>query len=196
MKYKKSFIAHFNRFPLFKFGDAERFLTNIGASSIYARKFMSIVISNGSVYRITRGIYSMHKDINLAGYAFRPFYYGLGTALTHHGLWEQQATQTIITTRNVREGTRVFFGLNATIRRIPEELFFGYVKERYGDFHFYVSDVEKTLIDVVYYKFVVEDYVYANLFRHAGRAKLAGYLKKCPERIRQGVEELQNAFGQ
>lgn len=194
MKYKEEFISHFNRFPLFRFGDAERFLTSMGASPVYARKFMSIVVSNGLAYRITKGVYTMHKDVNLVGYAFKPFYYGLGTALTHYGLWEQQATQTIITTRNVREGTRIFFGLNATVRRIPEKLFFGYVNESYGNFHFYVSDVEKTLIDIVYYRFVIEDYAYTNLFRRANRMKLKGYLKKYPEKIRLEVRKLQNKF--
>lgn len=195
MKYKKEFAGHFNRFPIFMFGDAERFLSSMGASSAYARKFMSRAVSTGAVYRITKGCYTMHKDINLVGYAFKPFYYGLGTALTHHRLWEQQANQTIITTKNVREGARVFFGLNATIWRIPEGLFFGYAKERYGNFHFYISDVEKTLIDMVYYKFNVEDYVYRNAFSHAGKAKMAAYLKRCPDRVRHGVKELQRGFG-
>ncbi len=195
MKYKKDFAVHFNRFPLFRFSDAERFLTSIGASPIYARKFMSIAVNNGLVYRITKGVYSMHNDINLVGFAFKPFYYGLGTALTYHGLWEQQATQTIITTKNVREGTRVFFGLNATVLRIPERLFFGFADEKYGNFHFYVSDVEKTLIDIVHYGFAIEDYAYVNLLRRANSMKIESYLKRCPERIKLGVRKLQDEFG-
>ncbi len=194
MKYKKKFLEFFKDFPLFTFNDAKLFLLKSGASYAYARKFISLMVKNGSVYRLNKGNYTLYKDINVTGYIFKPFYYGLGTALNYHNLWEQQSNQTIITTNNVRRGVRTFFGLNIVIERIPAALFFGFFKVNYDKFHFYISDIEKTIIDMAYYNFVVEDYVYENIFSRINRQKMKKYLARVPVKTRLAVLKLERQY--
>jgi predicted transcriptional regulator of viral defense system len=194
MKYKKTFLIHFEQFPIFTYNDARLFLLKGGATEVYIRKFMSLMVKTNAVLRLTKGNYTLHKDINLVGYVFKPFYYGLGTALTYHGLWEQQANLAIITTNNVREGVRPFFGLNVVIKKIPKELFFGYEKVRYETFHFYVSDVEKTFIDMVYCNFIVEEYVYKNIFRKLNMEKVNKYLKRYNKSTKSKVMKLNGQY--
>lgn len=190
MKYAESFFAYFKKFPAFTFNDARLFLLKGGASEDYVRKFVSLMCRSERMYRITKGNYTLYRDMDLVGYPFRPFYYGLGYALTYHGVWEQQANQTVITTMNVRSGTRTIFGLNVIIKRIRKDLFFGYNTTKGEHFGFNVSDLEKTLIDTVYYKMKLEDYVYKNMINKIEGSKLNRYFSRYDENISNKVMKL------
>lgn len=194
MKYVTIFIKYFRKFPIFRFKDARLFLIKNGASEDYIRKFMSLMIRSGRIYRITKGSYTLHLDPNIAGFAFRPFYYGLGTALNFYKMTEQQYNPIIITPKNVRSGVRVILGQNTIIRHIKREFFFGYEKVMGDTFYYYVSDVEKTLIDSVYYNHVFEVYVYMNIMKKVSIKKLKNYLKKYNKRVKQKTLLLYNKY--
>jgi len=183
MKYKKTFVEFFSKFPLFSFNDARLFLIKNGASEIYVRKFISLMIKSGAIYRLTKGKYTMHRNGDIIGFAF----HGLGSALNYHNVTEQQYNTTIITPRNIRSGTRVIFGLNSVIYHIPKELFFGYERIKTSNFYVYTSDLEKTLIDMVYFKLVPEDYVYENIARKIEPHRLKDYLKSYKDPVKEEV---------
>lgn len=195
MKYKKDFLAYFEKFPLFTFNDAKLFLSKKGASYDYSRKMISLMLKRGELYRITKGHYTLERNLTIAGYAFKPFYYGLGYVLTHYGLSEQGYNLEIITTKKVREGVRVIFGLNVVVFRIPQGLFFGYRDVPDETFHYYMSDIEKTLLDLIYFDQVVEDYVYKNIFREINRDRIANYLGHYDKSISEKYRELEKRFG-
>lgn len=194
MKYKRAFLQYFKKFPLFTFNDASLFLSARGASEEYMRKLISLMLKSGELYRITRGYYTLNRSTEVIGYAFKPFYYGLGSALNHYKLSKQQANLTIVTTRSVREGIRVIFGANVLIKRIPNTIYFGYNDVRGERFHFYISSVEKTLLDMIYFNYVVEDYVYENIFRQIDKKKMDNYLKKYSERTRLKFSLLKKTY--
>ena len=146
-------------------------------------------------YRIAKGSYSLYKDIEVVGFPFYPFYYGLGFALTYHGLWKQQSNLHVITTRKVRTGTRTVFGLNFHVSKISKDMFFGYVYVKGQNFYYPVSDVEKTFIDVLYYGLNLEDYVYANMLKKLDDKKMKKYLKWCNEKVNVGYLRLKRAHG-
>jgi predicted transcriptional regulator of viral defense system len=152
LKYVKEFISHFSRFPLFSFSSAKLFFSFYGSNEVYAKKFISNMLKDGRLYRITKGYYSFNKSIFVVGLAYKPYYYGLEYALTYHGLWNQQANITVLTTQKVREGVRSAFGINYVLKRIPQRLFFGFrsinVEAKYN---VHISDVEKTFLDMVYF---------------------------------------------
>lgn len=194
VKYKKEFFEHFKKFPLFTFNDASLFLSERGASKDYMRKMISLMLTRGELYRITKGYYTLNKSMEVVGYAFKPFYYGLGSALNHYNLSKQQANQTIVTTKTVRAGVRTVFGINISIKRIPKNLYFGYRDVVGEQFHFYVSDIEKTLLDMIYFDYVVEDYVYKNIFRRVNSNKMKVYLKKYNDRVKTRYNTLKKAY--
>lgn len=196
MKYKSEFLKHFGKFQLFTFDDAGLFLSDMGASQYYIRKFISIMLKTGRLNRITKGYYTLNKEIEIIGYAFKPFYYGLGTSLIYYDLSEQQASQTVITTKMVREGVREIFGVNVVIKRIPKSLYFGYNDVMGERFHFYLSDIEKTLLDMIYFNYTVEEYVYKNIFRQVNKNRINGYLKKYSDRVRLKFNILKKTYRQ
>ncbi len=195
MKYKKGFLEYFEKFPIFTFSDANMFLSKQGASQDYARKLISIMLKRGELQRVTKGHYTTKKDMDVIGYAFKPFYYGLGFALSYHGLSSQGYNLTVMTTKTVRSGVRRIFGTNVVIQRIPKELFLGYEDMTTQTFHFYISDIEKTLLDMLYFDFVVEDYVYVNTFKRINKAKIKRYLKRFSKRVTKRYSELEGRFG-
>lgn len=194
MKYKKDFIKHFGNFPLFSFNDAYLFLSKMGSSKDYIRKLISLMLKREEIYRITKGYYTLNKDPEVIGYAFKPFYYGLGYALNHYNLSEQQANVTIVTTKKVRVGVRNIFGTNTMVRKIPKELYFGYRTVKGENFYFPVSDIEKTLLDMLYFDYVTEAYVYVNLFKKLNRQRINIYLKRYNNRVKVKYNMIKQAI--
>lgn len=184
MKYVDSFLEEFKKTPIFTISDTTKFLKYNGSTGTYPTVFIAQMIRSGRVHKITRGVYTLYKDIELVGFAFCPFYYGLGFALTKHKLWKQQANPYVLTIRNVRRGTRQAFGLNFTVSRISKDMFFGYYYIKGQNAYYPISDIEKTLIDCIYYRLNLEDYVYGNIFQKLDAQKMNGYLKKCNKRVR------------
>lgn len=156
-----------------------------GISPAYLKRLVNYMTKKKELKRITKGIYTMHDDITVVGFAFRPFYYGLENALTIRKLWEQAVNPVVITPRNVRQGTRSFEGSNYRLFRIKKGLFFGYDQVRYYNFWIPVSDYEKTLIDFVYFDHKLRDDVLAELKKKIDTRKLRSYLKLCGPSLRK-----------
>lgn len=186
MKYVKAFLEEFKKTPTFTFKDVQRFLGSKGSKGKYTKMFIGSMLRTERAYRITNGSYSLYGDIEIVGFPFYPFYYGLGFALTYYGFWKQQANPHVITTRKVRVGTRAAFGLNFQVSKISKEMFFGYDYVKGQNFYYPVSDVEKTLIDVLYYDLHLEDYVYANILKTLDNKKIRKYLKRCNKKVNTG----------
>ncbi len=70
----------------------------------YASVLMNHLLKRGEVKRITRGYYTTHDDPSLLVYCLKPAYVGLQDAMSLHGLWEQETSPVILTTRRVRGG--------------------------------------------------------------------------------------------
>ena len=177
MKYAAKFRRYFDAFPAFTARDARLFLRKHGASSAYCKLFMRNMVKSGKVFGISRGRYTLHDDPMIAGFAFSPFYYGLESALTYHKLWDYMTPITIITTNRVRKAGIVLLGRNATVRRIQKRDFFGYSMVPYkGGVYVPVSDIEKTLIDSIYFHARFSDDVYAAIAKKVDGKRLRAYL--------------------
>ncbi len=194
MKYVKSFLEEFKKTPIFTMRDLKKFLMYNGSTKNYPRIFINLMIKDGKAYRVTKGFYTLYRNIEVVGFPFYPFYYGLSYALTIHKLWTQQANPHVLTTKNVRRGIRTTFGSNFTVSKISKTMFFGYYSIIGVDFYYPISDIEKTLIDCIYYRFNLEDYVYINIFEKLNTKKMDTYLKKCSERIRIKYKMLKKIY--
>lgn len=196
MKYVDKFLNYFAKFPIFTARDVKLFLGKHGAGEGYYRIFMHNMIGSKRAFQIKRGYYTLHDDLMAAGFAFAPFYYGLETALTYHKLWDYMTPVTIITTRSVRSGNRSIFGRNVNVRRISKKMLFGYSLIMYEDlFYIPMADIEKTLIDSVYFRAAFDKDVYKNILGRTDMGKLQKYLKICPKAVRSHVKALIKEYG-
>ncbi|MDE1873858.1 MAG: hypothetical protein KGI04_01935 [Candidatus Micrarchaeota archaeon] len=194
VKYKKEFASHFAIEPVFTSGDARRFLANMGASGAYARLFVHKLVKAGELLRISKGKYTFKKDEAVVGFAFRPFYYGLEYALTIRRIWTQMANPVIVTTTKAVPGPRKELGRMVQVRRISEKVFFGIEYLKYGDIFVPVSDVEKTLLDFIYYRISPGEEVFDKLLASSDAEKLRRYQRKFGGRVASRLDAIRDAY--
>ncbi len=189
MKYIEYLRRHFNdpKSPVMTLREMKTTLKLKGIKLSYLKRLINYLIKKNEIIRITKGVYTFHDEITVVGFAFRPFYYGIENALTIKGLWEQGTTPIVITPRNVRQGVRKFGTGNYSIFKIKKQFFFGFELIKYYDFWIPVSDYEKTLIDLIYYKRHIRDDVLKELKKKIDRKKLMEYLKVYPTDIKNKV---------
>ena len=190
MKYMRTVLDGIRQAPVVTRQDLLRLLAKAGASKGYLNLTIHNLLKKGSIKRITRGAYTAFDDVQLVGFAFRPFYYGLQDALSLMNLWEQETVPVIITPRKVRGGVRVFDGANYLVRRLERKMFFGFELMKYGDFWIPVSDAEKTLIDFAYFNEPLPSEALYELRQRIDVQQLERYLKKCGPRLRKKVERM------
>ena len=181
MKFMKQFTEEFSKKPAFVIGEVKSFLGRRNASEGYYRLLIQNMIKSSRIHKITRGAYTFHDEVQYVGFAFQPFYYGLEDALSLRGLWEQETNPVIITPRKVRTGVRQFDSRNYIVRHIKRKMFFGYALLQYEQFYVPVSDIEKTLIDLVYFGIKVPDEVISIMIRKINRKTFNSYLTELPQ---------------
>jgi predicted transcriptional regulator of viral defense system len=189
MKYIGYVREHFSDpgFPVVKLSDLRTALKSKNISDAYLKRLVNYMMHSGELKRITKGTYTLHDDITVVGFAFQPFYYGLENALTIKKLWEQGTNPIVVTTKMARTGIREFENANYLIQRIPRNLFFGVELVKYYDFWISVSDIEKTLIDFVYFKHYLREDVVKGMREKLDKQRLKDYLIKYPPQIRKNV---------
>ena len=162
--------------PVFTSGDVERLVGDRG----YALLLLHNMVKRGELHRISRGYYSLHDDPTLTVFTMRPAYLGLQDALSTRGLWEQETNAVVVTTSKAKPGTRRVMGSNVVVHRINPRFFFGYdyLLDKAGGFYVPVSDLEKTLIDLVYFGESPGREILSGLAARADRKLLAEYLSR------------------
>ena len=191
MKYTNQFLRYFDAFPVFSVRDVKLFLLKNGANVHYYKIFIYNMVKSGKVHTIGRGCYTLHDDPMVAGFAFSPFYYGMETALTYYKLWNYMTPISIITTKRVRKGNIELLGRNVTVRRIQKNKFFGYTMVDYGGGPYIpMADIEKTLIDSVYFHSHFSRDVYSEIVKRIDRKRLDGYLKRYSKIVKKQVNNV------
>lgn len=137
-----------------------------------------------------KGFYTSKNDAPLLVFCLQPAYLGLQDALSFYHLWEQETVPVVITTRRVRQGVRNVLGTNVLVRRIKKEYCFGFEYVKGGEIYLPYSDVEKTLIDMIYFKENMSIDVVQNFKDRIDKKKLKTYLDRYPYRLRDAVWKL------
>ncbi len=164
-------------YPVFTLTDVRVLLGRMRISPEYLKIMINHLIKTGEIRRIAKGVYTFHDDIAVVGFAFRPFYYGLEDALTYRNFWTQATNPVILTENPVREGLRKFDSANYVVKRIKPRFFFGFDFIKYYDMWLPVSDAEKTLIDLIYFKHGIIEDALGPLLKSLNKEKLDNYLK-------------------
>jgi predicted transcriptional regulator of viral defense system len=192
MKYMDSVVNIFDRdaYPVFSINDVKTVLKQKQIGTGYLHLMLHNMLLKKRIARITRGMYTFHDDAVVAGFAFAPFYYGLESALWLIGISGQGTNYVVMTSRNVRTGTRSFKGRNYRINRVKGNQMFGYGLLKYGKFWIPVSDLEKTIIDMLYFNNHIDEELWPDILRRLEMKKLKEYLKGYKPEFRNRVLEL------
>lgn len=190
-KYQKQIEVLFEKSPVVDFSSIERIIKSKKNIKQYTKQLIRNLVLRNKIKKLAKGQYTKHNESGLAVFCFKPSYLGLQDALSFHNLWEQETIPVIITTKKVRQGIRkIFENTNILIRRIDKKYFFGFDYYKEGDFYFPYSDIEKTFIDLIYFKQNIDEETLKNFRKKLDKKKLKGYLKKYPEKFRKRVEKI------
>jgi predicted transcriptional regulator of viral defense system len=185
IKYINNIREFFKKTPVVNISSLKKFIGKKNKDYIYL--LINNLMKKGEIRQITKGYYTIYEDSSLIVFCFKPSYLGLQNALSFHNLWEQETNPLVITTRNIRTGLREVFGRNVVMKRIPSKYFFGFDYSKDGDFYFPYSDIEKTFIDMIYFKQYIDKEVIKEFKRKIDKKKLNSYLKHYPKRFRKIV---------
>ena len=189
-KYKPDVEQLFRKSPLVSYNSIVRTVKSKSGGTTYAKRMINYMTKKGLIKRITKGYYTSSEDISLAVLCFQPAYLGLQDALSSHNLWEQESIPIIVTPRNVRSGIRKILDRNVLIRKIGKKYFFGMGYHQQGNISLPYSDIEKTFIDMIYFKEHLSDEAIRNIKQKLNRKKLDSYLKRYPPRFRKKALKL------
>ena len=185
IKYINKIREFFKENPVVSINSLKKFINKKDKDYIYL--LINNLLKKNEIKRLTKGYYSFYQDPSLIVFCFKPSYLGLQDALSIHHLWEQETNSVILTVKKVRNGVRKIFGNNIILKRIPPKYFFGVEYMKQGDFYFPVSDIEKTLIDLIYFKQPIDKETLKEIIKRIDKKKLNKYLKVYPEKIRKRV---------
>ena len=171
--------------PVFEISSLKKIISLKNKKSRYTYLLVNNLVKKRKIKRVTRGFYTIHDDATLAVFCFKPAYLGLQDALSFHNLWEQETIPIIITTKKIRTGIRKILNENVLIRKINRKYFFGFSYAKYGSLYIPVSDIEKTLIDLVYFRQKIDKETAREIIRKIDRKKLKEHLKKFPKKFRK-----------
>ena len=192
IKHLNKVMNLFEKSEVVNFGDIERIIRDKRNAEGYAKRLINYLANKGKIKRLCKGHYTKKDNSDLAIFCFMPAYFGLQDAMSFHNLWEQETIPLIVTSKRVRNGLRKIFGSNVLIRRIDKKYFFGYEYFQEGNVALPYSDVEKTFIDLIYFKERIGDEAILRFKKEINKEKLNGYLEKYPESLRKRVEKILN----
>jgi predicted transcriptional regulator of viral defense system len=190
VKYIRDIREFFKKSPIVDINSLKRFINRKDKS--YINLLISNLVKRKEIKKITKGFYTIHEDPSLVVFCFNPSYLGIQNALSFHNLWEQETNPAVLTVRNVRTGLRKVFDRNVIIKRLPAEYFFGFDYYEDGDFYLPYSDIEKTFIDMVYFKEYIDKEVIKEFRKKIDKKKLKSYLRKYPIKFRKTALEIYN----
>lgn len=189
-KYKKRIEELFFKSPVVSYSSISRVIEQDKNVKQYAKRLVNYLTKKGEIKRLTKGCYTKLDDVSLIVFCFQPAYLGLQHALSFHNLWEQETIPVVITVRKVRPGIRVVLGKNVLIRRIAKKYLFGLDYERQDKIVLPYSDVEKTFLDMLYFKENLSDDALMAFKKRISLKRLKAYLAVYPKNVRARVHSL------
>ncbi|MBU1199880.1 MAG: hypothetical protein KKF46_04075 [Nanoarchaeota archaeon] len=186
-KYIRNVESLFKKSPVIADSSITRLVRSSKKVKQYHRQLIRNLILKGKIKRLVKGFYTIHDNPSLAVFCFKPAYLGLQDALSFHELWEQETIPVIITAKKIRQGIRNILGMNVLIRRIDKKYVFGFDYHEQGGIYFPYSDIEKTFIDIIYFKDKISDETKEEIVKKIDNEKLNHYLKAYPARFRKTV---------
>ena len=186
-KYLKKVEELFKKSPVVNYKSIELIIKYKKNVKQYTKQLIRNLILKGKIKKLSKGCYTSLDDNSLSVYCFKPSYLGLQDALSFHNLWEQETIPVIITSKKIRQGLRKIMNGNVLIRRLNNKYLFGFDYYKINNIYLAYSDIEKTFIDLIYFKEKINKEVLANIKKRINKKRLSSYLKLYPKRIKKLV---------
>jgi len=184
-KYLDNILRLFDKSPIITFSSVERIVNRD-----YAKQVFNSLVKQGKIKRLTNGYYTKHEDPSLLVFCFGPSYLGLQSALSIHGLWEQETIPIILTSKKARIGLRNINGSKCYVRRINKKYMFGFEYLDDGGFYLPYSDLEKTVIDFIVFNEKITNDVLVKIKKRINKDKLNKYLGNYSSKINKKVQSV------
>ena len=186
-KYLEKVMHLFKESPVVSFRSIELIVKNKKNVKQYTKQFIRNLIKQKKIEKLTKGYYSSYGDPSLIVFCFKPSYLGMQNAMSFHNLWEQETNPVVVTSRNVRKGVRTVFGRNVFIQKIDKKYVFGFEYYKDGELYLPYSDIEKTFIDMIYFKQYLDKENILEFRKKIDKKKIKLYLERYPEKFRKRV---------
>ena len=183
-KYLKRIEELFKKSPVVNYKSIELIIKDKKNVKQYTNQLIRNLILKGKIKKLSKGCYTSLDDNSLSVYCFKPSYLGLQDALSFHNLWEQETIPVVITSKKVRQGIRKIMNGNVLIRRLNNKYLFGFDYYKINNIYLPYSDIEKTFIDLIYFKEKINKETLDNIKKNINKKRLSSYLKLYPNRIR------------
>ncbi|MDD4877827.1 MAG: hypothetical protein PHO02_02195 [Candidatus Nanoarchaeia archaeon] len=180
--------ALFSKSPVVRFDSIQKIVSGRKNKKQYAKRLIKNLIAKGKIKKLAKGWYTAKDDTLLSVFCFQPAYFGLQDALSFHGLTEQETIPVIVTTQRVKQGIRQIMGSNVLVRRIKKDYFFGFESNEQSGMYLPYSDIEKTVIDMAYFKESLSPEAFRDVLRICNLKKIEAYLKKYPEKMQKIIK--------
>ena len=187
IKYKQDIEALFKKSPVVNYSSIFRIINQKKKVKSYTKRIINYMLKKSQIKSITKGYYTIYDNISLTVLCFQPAYLGLQDAMSFHNIWEQETIPIIITSRKIRSGMRKIMGKNILIRRIKKKYIFGLEYDQQNNAAIPYSDIEKTFIDIIYFKEKLAQDALNNFKKKINKEKLSRYLKSYPKKFREKV---------
>jgi len=186
-KYLKDVEKLFKKSPVVSYGSIRKIIRHKKSVKQYTKQLIRNLILKGKIKKLTKGYYTVYNDSSLSVFCFKPAYLGLQDALSFHNLWEQETIPIVITTGKIRPGIRKVLGHNILIRRINKKYFFGFDYYKEHEFYMPYSDIEKTVIDMIYFKEKLSVESIKEIGKKINKRRFNSYLSCYPKIFRKRV---------
>ncbi len=180
----------FEKSPVVDMKSIERIIGKKSKDNNYAKLLIQNLVKRNIIKRLSKGYYTKYDEISLAVFCFKPAYLGLQSALSYHGLWEQETIPIVLTIKKVRRGIRKVLGNNVLLRNIDKRYFFGFDYFNDGGFYLPYSDIEKTLIDMIIFKEKIDEDTLNRIKSKINKKNLEKYLKFYSSNVKKRVLSL------
>ncbi len=175
---KIELLRKLEKYPVFGLKEVSN---AIGKECSYAKLALYRMKKEGLVFEIERNKYALIKEpMIIASRMLWPCYLSCWTALRFHSLTEQLPTAIYALTTKQRRKKEIAIGETKIIFIvISPKNFFGFQKERHGNYDIFVADREKALIDSAMLKkvsFSELAEIFLRSMQEIDAEKMAGYL--------------------
>ncbi len=191
-KFKNKILELFGKSPIISYSSISKIVSNGKKEKGYSKRIINYLIKQQKIKRLSKGCYTALNNSSLAVFCFQPAYLGLQDALSFHNLWEQETIPIIISIRNIRTGIRKSLGSNILIKKIDKKYFFGMDYYQEGNYALPYSDIEKTFIDMIYFRQQIDKETIKEIRKKIETKKLKKYLREYPKKFVKRVLKLLN----
>ena len=144
-------IKQLEKYPVF---NLKKIREITGKTSGYAKLLVYRLKKKGLITEIEKNKLTTNNDpMVIAGNMIWPSYISCWSALRYYNLTEQLPQDIfVITTKTRKKRIVKFNNIKIIFIRVRPKYFFGYRKERYGNFNIFIAEKEKALIDSALFK--------------------------------------------